>query len=69
MQHISRNAGNLETWKPGNLETWKPGIPENKAWNPKTRNDFFSDDKRSKVEWEMFEALHYEKIYGSMQSN
>ena len=31
----------------GMLETWKPGIPENKAWNPKTRNDFFSDDKRS----------------------
>ena len=30
----------------GVLEIWKPGIPETRAWNPKTWNDFFSDDKR-----------------------
>ena len=37
----------LHNTSAGMLETWKPGIPETKVWNPKTRNDFFSDDKRS----------------------
>ena len=46
--HFPSTAGMLETWKHGNLETWKPGIPENKAWNPKTRNDFFQMTKGAK---------------------
>ena len=32
----------------GLLEISKPGIPETKAWNPKTRNDFFQIAKGAK---------------------
>jgi len=32
-----------KSWNAGNLETRKSGIPETKAWNPKTRNDYICD--------------------------